>query len=680
MSTISIDPLPDLKARVRPSATLTDERWDAFQAACRAGGGRMDPLLRQMVAPAGRVGDVIAHLERYSFSVRVHPDVARMVDGKREEAQAEAEQALQRIASVWTGKPLRGFQQTGAAWMAPRRAAMLTDEPGVGKTATVVAALDAGVPVVVICPKVAKATWSRHVQWRSDFSPRVFEGRANFAWPKPGEVFIFNFDILPSSEALEADGPGTWRYSCPPGLVVIVDEAHLAKNRDRKRSKKVRAILNAARDKGGRRWIVTGTPLDNHPPDLWSMIELAGLEEETWRTEEAFRRAFGEGDDEDGQKWSADGVSLDVPKILQRVMLRREKADVFRDMPPKQVDELEVEIPEDTKKIADEAVEALAAVGVDVNEAIDMATLTKKGVVPFELLSRARAALAAAKMDALLELVESLESQQQLTLPVGVDPSSVGLGLAGDKRLRALERAGMAGDVAAQAQYAIERARRDGDLVGAVERGARWADPFLVWSCHRAPIDALAKRAGWTSMTADVSTSKRQVIEDDFQAGLYRGFAATIQAGGVSITLTRAWRAIFVDLPWKPSDLQQAEDRIHRFGQEQPCLYTYLVANHQLDRWLINLLGRKKEIEAMSVRAAAVKAPDVGPPPVPATATVAAAPEDRRPPRMEEGDIMLWLQQSTAPLARALVRQLRREKGLTEAQWLAAARKVRGGG
>lgn len=649
---------------------MPSDRHSLFIALCRAAGSRLDPILRQQVVTTDRVADVVAALEREKFSVAVHPDVATSIGGLRDEAQAIAAAALARTDAVWRGRPLRGYQRIGAAWLAPKRKAMLTDEPGVGKTPTCVAALPPEVPCVVICPKVAIPTWQRHVEWRTDFTPRTFKGRKSFAWPMPGFVHIFNFDILPDVELINT----VLKETCPDNLHAIVDEAHMAKNLERKRSQRTKAILDLAFV----RWIVTGTPLKNQPPDLWSMIVLADLEEETFRTEDAFRKAFGEGEGDDGETWDATGVASHVPQVLSRVMLRREKADVLNELPPKQVEEITVEIPDDAKRIADEAVEALAAVGVDVNQAIDMASLTKKGVVPFELLSRARSALAAAKMDALLELVESLESQQRVQPPDSCDPPTGVAGLAGDRRLRALERAAAQGDPSAQAHYAVEMSRRDGDLCRAVANGARWADPFLVWCCHRAPIDALSQRPGWTSITGSVNDpNKRMSIETDFQAGLYRGMALTVAAGGVSITLTRAWRAIFVDLPWTPADLQQAEDRIHRLGQTNPCLYTYLVADHQLDRWLVGLLGRKKEIEAASVRAAAVKVPDVGPPAVPATAAIVAAPDARRQARPDEADVVAWLETSTAPLARALKRQLRQQKGLTESQWVAAMRKVR---
>jgi SNF2 family DNA or RNA helicase len=54
---------------------------------------------------------------------------------------------------------------------------------------------------------------------------------------------------------------------------------------------------------------------------------------------------------------------------------------------------------------------------------------------------------------------------------------------------------------------------------------------------------------------------------DDFQSGKNKVFAGTIKAGGVGITLTKSQDIVLVDRPWTPGDAMQAEDRLHRIGQ-----------------------------------------------------------------------------------------------------------------
>ena len=59
------------------------------------------------------------------------------------------------------------------------------------------------------------------------------------------------------------------------------------------------------------------------------------------------------------------------------------------------------------------------------------------------------------------------------------------------------------------------------------------------------------------------------------------------------MTLTHAWKAIFVDLDWTPAWNSQAEDRICRIGQTQPVEIVRMVANHPLDLHIHALLAEK---------------------------------------------------------------------------------------
>jgi SWI/SNF-related matrix-associated actin-dependent regulator 1 of chromatin subfamily A len=663
VTVVRIEPYTDNRVRLVPDPRPSDqERWRLYLDSWRAGGARQDTMLRVMVAPIFRVADVVGALERAGFRLQVHPDVARMVDRGRREALDLANDVLRRVQAMPlrnpdTGEPqvLQAYQAAGAAWLTTRKRAILADSMGLGKTITAVVAVVPGLPVLVLCPKVAMGTWRYHFAWRGDYFTNFMAGLDGFAWPAHGFVHVGNYDIMPAFDLLalkpeeqEQLGPRQkarlerarrLAETAPDGLVVIYDEAHKLKNPESQRTIRARKIRDLALEHGGCSWVVTGTPLYNHPPDLYSMIELAKVEEETFKTAEAFCEAFGgkPGDKE----WSRDAIKSEVPAILRRVMLRREKDEVLADLPDKRWEHVSVPIPEDARKIADEAVQMLEAVGVQILDPegeharncsclvcrVDLAQQTKLGAIPFELLSKARAALATAKVEFLREYVETLEEQQTIAMSENDEPVVM--------------------------------------------------DPFLVWSCHRTPIDALTdSRDGWAALTGDVTDpQKREDLERDFQAGRYRGMALTVQAGGVAITLTRACHSIHVDLPWTPADQEQAEDRIHRIGQKNACRYTYLVADHRLDRWLVALLGHKKGIEKASVGAASVAAPaqDVGPPPVPASAAVAVSPGAKRIARdPEERHVVAWLQTSTHGLARALNRQLQREGVLSEGQWSAA--------
>jgi SWI/SNF-related matrix-associated actin-dependent regulator 1 of chromatin subfamily A len=336
--------------------------------------------------------------------------------------------------------------------------------------------------------------------------------------------------------------------AAPSGVVVVADEAHAAKNSKAARTKRFRAIAKAARKAGGRVWLLTGTPLLNRPPELWALLTAAGLEKQTFGSWPSFAKLMG------GRQvtirarggrqiavWEWDGrVAPQVPGMLQNAMLRRLKEDVLEDLPALRYESIDVNGLSATLKKQLDA--ALESIEAQLAAAEATADSTAElPAIPFERISAVATAVATAKIPALLALVEEHEEQ---------------------------------------------------------------GEPLVVFSAHRAPIDELAKREGWAVITGDTPAHRRSEIEDAFQAGKLRGVAATIQAGGVAITLTHASRAVFVDRLFTPALNAQARDRIYRIGQKRGVLITDLVAEHALDRRIYELLAQKEQLIAETVDAA----------------------------------------------------------------------------
>ena len=126
--------------------------------------------------------------------------------------------------------------------------------------------------------------------------------------------------------------------------------------------------------------------------------------------------------------------------------------------------------------------------------------------------------------------------------------------------------------------------------------------PLVVFSAHVEPLNKLAERDGWKKITVETRSEDRQKIVEEFQSGRLNGVAVSIKAGGVGITLTRAWKAIFIDLDWVPGANQQAEDRICRIGQESNKIeIVRMVSDHPLDIHVIELISWKMSIIESSV-------------------------------------------------------------------------------
>ena len=125
--------------------------------------------------------------------------------------------------------------------------------------------------------------------------------------------------------------------------------------------------------------------------------------------------------------------------------------------------------------------------------------------------------------------------------------------------------------------------------------------PLVVFAQHRAPIDALATREGWATITGSTPQKKRAEYVQMFQEGKLKGIAGTIGAMSTGLTLTHASNMMFVDMSWVPGDNLQCEDRICRIGQKSACQYLILNADHPMDELVNRALVYKADILANSV-------------------------------------------------------------------------------
>lgn len=160
----------------------------------------------------------------------------------------------------------------------------------------------------------------------------------------------------------------------------------------------------------------------------------------------------------------------------------------------------------------------------------------------------------------------------------------------------------------------MERMADDPGMMGDRKRLAAWKipamlewieqyesalEPVVVFSAHRAPIEALQGRQGWAAIMGG-STGRDDAVQA-FQAGKLCGLACTIRAAGVGLTLTRSAHVVFVDRDWTPAANLQAEDRLCRIGQTRGVTITDLVADHEIDKAVTELLIHKTRYQEATV-------------------------------------------------------------------------------
>lgn len=129
-----------------------------------------------------------------------------------------------------------------------------------------------------------------------------------------------------------------------------------------------------------------------------------------------------------------------------------------------------------------------------------------------------------------------------------------------------------------------------------------------VFSNSKQMINMLAARLEKEKVTSSIYTgdvsnyAARDELVERFQQGERRIFAATIRAGGEGITLTAAHTGIMIDRDWSPSKNKQVHDRFHRIGQTNAVQIINIVANDTIEpdrdkhielkwSWLREILG-----------------------------------------------------------------------------------------
>lgn len=141
---------------------------------------------------------------------------------------------------------------------------------------------------------------------------------------------------------------------------------------------------------------------------------------------------------------------------------------------------------------------------------------------------------------------------------------------------------------------------------GIMDSACEWIEDFLeqdqklvVFATHKAVIDTLMERFQGRAVKVDgsVSGEQRQEAVDRFQTDeSVRLFVGNTQAAGVGITLTAASNVAFLEYPWSPGAVQQAEDRCHRIGQKDTVNIWYLVAKDTIIETICKLIDKKRKV------------------------------------------------------------------------------------
>jgi SWI/SNF-related matrix-associated actin-dependent regulator 1 of chromatin subfamily A len=126
-------------------------------------------------------------------------------------------------------------------------------------------------------------------------------------------------------------------------------------------------------------------------------------------------------------------------------------------------------------------------------------------------------------------------------------------------------------------------------------------EKLVLFAIHKKMIRVLKKRINFKSVVVDGTVGGRDRYDAVAQFRKdpnTRLFIANIQAAGTGIDGLQdaASTMAFAELAWRPGDHTQAEDRLHRIGQEDVSWIYYLIAGHTIEEKLCKLIQEKQSI------------------------------------------------------------------------------------
>jgi SNF2 family DNA or RNA helicase len=423
---------------------------------------------------------------------------------------------------------LYSYQRDGADWLARTPRALLADDPGLGKTATVLtaAAKAQAHRLLVICPTCVLWNWQREVdKWAPYRRVQVIDKGSTELDPEADTVVVTHGLLL--SDALRE------RLIAAHWDAVVLDESHFFRTRTAKRA---RHFYGEVAPKVERVWLLSATPMPNDASELWTMAVGLG---KTARSFHSWRSHYC------ATAWSPYGDHVKVvgnrnaDELRNEIapwVLRRRKADVLRDLPPRRFETVALrceKMPHEIELLTDE--------------------------IPSDLVRALRDESTAE------QAFEVLGSSREF---------------AAFRRLCGLAKAGAVADL-----LAVE-----------LDSGLH---KVVVMAHHGDVVHYIAQRLakfGAVIVTGATSAGARRAAVDEFQRGDARVFVGNIVAAGTGVTLTAASELVFAEMSYVPGENVQAADRIHRIGQRDSCRVRFVSLDGTLDESLVGVLSRKTQM------------------------------------------------------------------------------------
>lgn len=437
---------------------------------------------------------------------------------------------------------LRDYQQQGLNWLhflyRHQFGGILADDMGLGKTLQVLTFIaylkeqqQLSQPALVVAPTSLLGNWQREAaRFTPHLKTHILHGTQRFQQAeqlKQTDIILTSYTLL----HLDTDHHQQQHYS-----LAILDEAQAIKNPHTK------TAISARKLNADMRLCLSGTPLENHLGELWSLMDFAlpGL---------LYGQSFFTTQLRNPIERSADPQARqELARKIAPFILRRTKQQVAAELPEKTLITQYVEL--GSKQAA-----LYESIRLSMEKRIrDL--IDKKG------MAKSRIEF----LDALLKLRQACIAPQLVKLP--------------------------------QAANILESAKLDwlNDNLGAMIEEGRRILIFSQFTQALGLVENLLKKQKIHYSKLTGATRKRQEAIDAFQLGDNPIFLISLKAGGSGLNLTRADTVIHLDPWWNPAVENQATDRAHRIGQDKPVFVYKLVASGTVEERIQQMQEEKQAL------------------------------------------------------------------------------------
>lgn len=432
------------------------------------------------------------------------------------------------------------YQRLGVQFAVFKSGCIIADEMGLGKTAQAIAVALQKKRIfdfkrtLIVCPATLKHQWQKEIERFSHEKAEIVQGS------RPERLRQYQqstaFFLITNYESLLRDI--TVLQQNPPDFMIL-DEAQRIKNYATKTANAVKSLPKK------HSLVITGTPIENRLIDLYSITQFVDHELLAPLWEFSMNHCYF--DKSKKNKITGYYNLQALKKKMSAILIRREKEQVLRQLPPIQEMTVPVQLAPEQAEMHAGFVHALGAI-------------VNKKHLNFYDLQRIQQLLASMRM--------ACDSTYLIDKETNISP-----------KLDELQ------DILLEQLDVVHRPKK-----------------ILIFSEWKTMLHLIANTLrkhdiGFVTLSSDVAVEKRGALIDEFSTNPDCKVFLSTEAGGAGLNLQCADTVINFELPWNPARKNQRIGRVHRLGQKSEHITVInLVAQQSIEQRIADGLVLKESL------------------------------------------------------------------------------------